>query len=168
MTGLIRLRPWIAPRNKGQAYGSPLSRGDPGWLLACHWWNACFHRRTNACFDLLLLKQGDGNWNWHSNGARPVDEFGRELFSYSAQSRNLLQLEARVEAKQQRNFSNSWLARSLWPLYCGWNPEEWLTDAPSRKEKAFQYWVNWGPQSDTISWCSPRNRKTCWIMITYL
>lgn len=63
--------------------------------------------------------------------------------------------------------STSWLALSLWPLDCGWKPEERLTDIPRRLQNYFQKWeMNWGPRSETMPLGRPCSRKTSLAIIS--
>lgn len=109
-----------------------------------HWSRCCdlvkwTPRLMAPQFQPLVMDTGGPNPNRHSNGDSPVDEFRSVLWAYSTQTRNFLQLLAWLETKQRRNFSSSWLARSVYPFYCGWNPEERITYVPNREQKVFQY-----------------------------
>ena len=58
--------------------------------------------------------------------------------------------------KQRRVVSSSWFILSVCPLDWGWNPEDRLTEAPTRLQNSLQKTdVNWGPQSETTSVGSP-------------
>ena len=55
-----------------------------------------------------------------------------------------------------------WLAHSVWPLNCGWNSDDKLTDVPMSIQNAFQNLaVNCGPLSETISVGMPCNLTMC-------
>ncbi len=63
--------------------------------------------------------------------------------------------------KHRNTLSRSWLARSVWPLVWGWNPEDKLTVAPSSRQNSLQNLdTNWGPLSETTSAGRPWMRKT--------
>lgn len=52
-------------------------------------------------------------------GDMPVEEEGSELWEYSTQGRKLLQEDGSRVAMQLKDFSSSWLIRSVWPLVWG-------------------------------------------------
>ena len=58
----------------------------------------------------------------------------------------------------------AWLARSVWPLVGGWNPDDKLTVVPMSVQKAFQNLAeNWGPLYETMLEGMPCNLITCVI-----
>ncbi len=72
-----------------------------------------------------------------------------------------LQDDGSANATQRRTLSKSWLARSAWPLVCGWYPEDRLAVAPSCRQNSVQNFdTNWGPLSETTSTGKPWMRKT--------
>lgn len=54
-----------------------------------------------------------------------------------------------TDTKHRNTRSKSWLAHLVWPLLCGWKPEERLTLAPSNFLQNFE--KNWGPLSEIMS-----------------
>lgn len=56
-----------------------------------------------------------------------------------------------------------WFIISIWPLLCGWTPEERLTVIPKRQQSSDQtLTVDWGSQSETMSYERPFIQNTCW------
>ena len=88
-----------------------------------------------------------------------------EFMAYSAQGSCWLQEVVFWDATHRSTVSNYWFALSVWPLDCGWKPDDRQIDAPIRPQKAFQKLdVNWGPLSETTSTGKPCNLKTCWTI----
>lgn len=65
------------------------------------------------------------------------------------------------EQRRKRSVSSSWLRCSLWPLVWVWNPEDKLTEIPSKWQNSAQNLaVNWGPQFPKMLWGRPCSLKT--------
>ena len=96
------------------------------------------------------------------NGAIPVAEQTRELCAYSIHERCVDQEAGCRAVTHHRAAPRSWFARSVWPLVCGWYPDERLADAPNAWQNAFHVLAeNCGPLSETMSTGMPCRQKTC-------
>ncbi len=72
-----------------------------------------------------------------------------------------VQDDGSADTTQRRTLSKSRLARSAWPLVCGWYPEDRLAVAPSCRQNSVQNFdTNWGLLSETTSTGRPWMRKT--------
>ncbi len=90
-----------------------------------------------------------------------MDETCNELWAYSTHESCWHQEVGFWVTKHRNTLSRSWLARSVWPLVWGWNPEDKLTVAPSSRQNSLQNLdTNWGPLSETTSAGRPWMRKT--------
>lgn len=94
---------------------------------------------------------------------RPVDELTTVLWAYSTHINILDQANRWQETMQRTVTSISWFFCSIWPLDCGWNPEDRLAVAPMRVQDFFQKTEkNCSPWSETTSTGSPWSQKKCW------
>lgn len=85
-----------------------------------------------------------------------VAELIKELCAYPTQGRCMEQEARTLAPTPGREDSKSWLARLIWPLVWGGDPEERLAEAPS----VFQTWEeNWGPQAEGYSGDKTLNLK---------
>ncbi len=116
---------------------------------------------TAGTSDRSSVQGNNGGWypRTHWNGVSPVVSWRSEFWAYSAQGKNWLQLSWCSWQYARRYRPISWIFRSVWPLVCGWYPEDKLTDTPRRRRKPRQTLeVNWGPLSrlcllgDRSSW----------------
>ena len=73
------------------------------------------------------------------------------LIAYSAQGNCELHDVGLLLHRHLSTVSIAWLAHSVWPLDCGWKPDERLIVVPISVQNAFQNQaVNCGPLSETI------------------
>ncbi len=71
-------------------------------------------------------------------GHIPEAATGRELRAYSIHESCWHHELGLLDVRQWRILSRSWLARSHWPLVCGWKPEDRLAEAPIHLQNSFQ------------------------------